>query len=239
MITCHSTINALINMINGKKYSEDYTRKTNNIKEINLLLAPFFVDDNNVKNFRDKFIIEFYKKFLENSSISLCNNYLYYSLIIGLVNAYSYQDVKLAVEMKTPSREHFWNEHRNVMPFPPSATHIRQMFITYINEKIFYMFNFDSFSNRYLLDLNNIDHETYMKREYPEIYKLMIDINNADMRKAIFPIILHFIYITNILDISKFKNFECMKVIKHIEEKEEEEKTIDINALFNKQRTQQ
>ena len=236
MIFYYEAINALINMINDKKYSEDYTKKKHDIKEIHLLLAPFFVVDNNVKSFRDMCIIEFYKKFLNDSSINSYNNYLYYSLIIGLVNAYRYQDVELAVKMITPSKENFTNEHRNVMPFPPPMLNIREMFITHINEKTFYIFDFDSFSNSYLVDLNNIDYEKYMESQYPKIFRIMRNIYNPEMKKSVFPIILHFIYITKILDISQFKKFECLKVIENIKERKEkeEEETINLEALYER-----
>ena len=262
----YEIINALDNIIKKEVYRKNNVDlpEMEKVKELDLLLSPFLSHSKSFLLFRDTFIREFYKKFLNVDNITvLGKNYLYYSLVIGLVNLYREQNPSLSHRLFSYFSDDDDNisskDYNPVRPCRPPVdiSKIKTMFIENIFKDVFYVFNFKPISNSQLSTLNDVNYKTYLEKEYPVMNDYLNEIETVKpIDQQTFMVILHFIFITNILKVPNLGEFECITLMKsngngstfvkefgeeeeeeEEEEKEKEEKatTLDIDKIFKTQ----
>lgn len=200
----NSITNILVAIDNIKRhtvYSDAYRPNFTKLNIIDILMVPFVNYPASIKFFRDKFIQEFYKAYLDRENIEYISNNLYYCLIIGLINT---------MESKLIPKGLYFNDTTSISK--PILIHkhkydteIKQTFIDNItNDDVLYSLNFH-FNGKTRMELTNIkhlDYKDYLNKFYPtmnEYQKNLTREYDPGVDRAFFIITLHFCVLNMLL----------------------------------------
>ena len=188
----------------NKIYNENYIPNFEKMSAIDVLLLPFIHYFREYNHFRDRFINEFYKKYLNRNNFTYISNNLYNNILIGLINLFDEKDLP---------RDFYDDDCKDndsrlirVHKIDKYNINLQQLFIKNIgNENIFYNLKFHiKNKNKFRLqDLGEIDYINFLQNSYPQMYQYLNDIYtdfNPEKDKMLYYITLHFVLVNTLLE---------------------------------------
>ena len=189
--------------------SNDFQIVHNNFSIMDLLLLPFYQNKKpNYAMTRDKFICRFYQKFFATDEQILCQNNLYYSILVSILDM---NKNHLPLPMLKQISDHSLDHNVTIKEFNNNNNNNNNKSLTNIAllkniSKPNYYFdihlkNIKPLNSDFLPYLNT---QNFMKTYYPDIYKDYIqNKNDSDYAKYIINMTLHFALLQQILATSE------------------------------------
>ena len=188
----------------NKIYNENYVPNFEQMSAIDILLLPFIHYFREYSQFRDRFIKEFYKKYLNKNNLTYISNNLYNNVIIGLINLFNENDELPRDFYNYDFKD---NDSRLIRVHKiDKYENIKLLFIKNIsNENVFYTLKFHiKNKNKFRIqDLGEINYNDFLQNSYPEMYQYLNNIYteyDPEKDKMFYYITLHFVLVNILLE---------------------------------------